>query len=750
MNFTKHIFLIAISFLGSISSFAQTKKVDVNIVALIKKMSIEEKAGQMTQIDLGVIAEGGICALKNPQTIDLKKIQEAISKYHIGSILNVGCGSGTISLENWHKILNTIYLENARLSKNNIPILYGIDAIHGANYTIGATLFPQQIAQAATWNPALVKKGYEITAYEVRATGIPWNFSPVLDLGRQPLWSRFFETFGEDVYLAKTMTKVAIEGYQGNDVSNPYKVASCMKHFLGYSMPLSGKDRTPAWISDRELREYFLPTFQTAISSGAKTVMINSGDINGTPVHANYDILTKLLRNELGFKGVAVTDWEDIYKLVNVHRIAKTKKEAVKMAIMAGIDMSMTPNDFEFTTLLVELVKEGSIPESRLDLSVKRILQLKKDLALFSQTEFEQSKYPLFGSEEHAKASYDVAKESMTLLKNKNNILPLKSNDKIFVCGPSANSLNLLNGAWTHTWQGVDASYNTKNKFTILEALQNQNGLNVSYELGVSIDSIQNIEDCLREAKKADKIIICVGETPSTEIVGNINDLTLSFPQIELINQLATLEKPIILVCNFNRPRILSVIESKVDAILYSYLPGDEGGKAIKDVLVGIENPSGKLPFTYPRFVNSFVHYDHKATEDLDVDFSMNAYKPQFDFGFGMSYTTFEYSNLIVSDTNLYGKQKITVSVTVKNSGKVKGKEVVQLYYNDLVASITPSVKKLTKFSKIELKPNETRKIEFEIKKSDFSFINKDLKRVTEPGEIELIINNLKKIIYVQ
>ena len=750
MNFTKHIFLIAISFLGSISSFAQTKKVDVNIVALIKKMSIEEKAGQMTQIDLGVIAEGGICALKNPQTIDLKKIQEAISKYHIGSILNVGCGSGTISLENWHKILNTIYLENARLSKNNIPILYGIDAIHGANYTIGATLFPQQIAQAATWNPALVKKGYEITAYEVRATGIPWNFSPVLDLGRQPLWSRFFETFGEDVYLAKTMTKVAIEGYQGNDVSNPYKVASCMKHFLGYSMPLSGKDRTPAWISDRELREYFLPTFQTAISSGAKTVMINSGDINGTPVHANYDILTKLLRNELGFKGVAVTDWEDIYKLVNVHRIAKTKKEAVKMAIMAGIDMSMTPNDFEFTTLLVELVKEGSIPESRLDLSVKRILQLKKELALFSQTEFEQSKYPLFGSEEHAKASYDVAKESMTLLKNTNNILPLKSNDRIFVCGPAANSLNLLNGAWTHTWQGVDPSYNTKNKFTILDALQNQNGLNVSYELGVSIDSIQNIEACLREAKKADKIIICVGETPSTEIVGNINDLTLSSPQIELINQLATLEKPIILVCNFNRPRILNVIESKVDAILYSYLPGDEGGKAIKDVLVGIENPSGKLPFTYPRFVNSFVHYDHKATEDLDVDFSMNAYKPQFDFGFGMSYTTFEYSNLIVSDTNFYDKQKITVSVTVKNSGKVKGKEVVQLYYNDLVASITPSVKKLMKFSKIELKPNETKKIEFEIKKSDFSFINKDLKRVTEPGEIELIINNLKKIIYVQ
>ena len=757
MNFKKHILLIAISFLGNTILFAQSKNIDIHIDALIKKMSIEEKAGQMSQIDLGVIAEGGICALKNPQTIDLAKLQEAISKYHIGSILNVGCGSGTISLDNWHKLLKIIHQENTRLSKNNIPILYGIDAIHGANYTMGATLFPQQIAQAATWNPALVKKGYEITAYEVRATGIPWNFSPVLDLGRQPLWSRFFETFGEDVYLAKTMSKIAIEGYQGNDISNPYKVASCMKHFLGYSMPLSGKDRTPAWISDRELREYFLPTFQTAISSSAKTVMINSGDINGTPVHANYDILTKLLRNELGFKGVAVTDWEDVYKLVNVHRVAKTKKDAVKMAVMAGIDMSMTPNDFEFTKLLVELVKEGSIPESRLDVSVKRILQLKKELGLFENTIVNKKNYPLFGSHEHAQASYTTAAESITLLKNENQTLPIQSTEKIFVCGPGATSMIALNGAWTHTWQGVDTAYITPGKFTILgafieygAALYEENAKRISYEIGVSFDSIINLEDCIIQAEQSDKIIVCLAEKPSTEIVGNIDDVSLPKAQIELVKSLSKLNKPIVVVCNFNRPRIINEIEPLASAILYAYLPGNEGGRAVVDIMTGKINPSGKLPFTYPRFVNNFTHYDHKLSEDVDVDFSMNSYKPQFDFGFGLSYSQFEYSNLKVKQVIQNKKNVYLVEVNIINKSNREGKEVVQLYYNDLVASITPSVKKLCGFQKVNLLPNEKKIVKFVLRKEDFSFINKDLKRVTEPGEIELIIQNLKHTINVQ
>lgn len=749
MKITHYIFAFILS-LGTALQIGAQPKYDVDIEALLKRMSIEEKAGQMTQIDLGVISEGNICALKQPQILNSDKLRQAIAVYHIGSILNVGCGSGTMSLNNWHQILNSIHEANSTWSKNKIPILYGIDAIHGANYTMGATLFPQQIAQAASWNPQLVKKGYEITAYEVRATGIPWNFSPVLDLGRQPLWSRFFETFGEDVHLAKTMSKVAIEGYQGNDISNPYKVTSCMKHFLGYSMPLSGADRTPAWISDRELREYFLPTFKTAIEANARTVMINSGDINGTPVHANYDILTTLLRNELGFTGVAVTDWEDVYKLVNVHRVAKTKKDAVKMAIMSGVDMSMTPNDFEFTTLLVELVKEGSIPESRLDLSVRRILQLKKDLGLFSQTRYPIDQYPLFGSAEHAQVSLDLAKESITLLKNKDATLPLQSQEKIFLCGPAANSLNLLNGAWTHTWQGVDSQFNTKNKPTILQALRDIEGVEVSYHQGVELDSVIDIERCVRKARNADKIVVCLGEKPATEIPGNIDDLTLSEPQIQLVEELANLGKPLILLCNFNRPRIIKRIVPLADAILYCYLLGDEGGRAIAQVLTGRENPSGKLPFTYPHLVNALVHYDRKHTEDMDVDFSENGFKPEFIFGYGQSYTNFEYSNLRFSDSNLNGNAKLTIMVDVKNIGKMQGKEVVQFYYNDLVASITPSMRKLFAYKKIELQPQQKQTVEFTCDRNDFSFINKELKRITEPGEIEIIVDNLKKILYVQ
>lgn len=729
--------------------FAQKKATGINIDSLLSLMTIEEKAGQMTQIDLGVIAQGDICKLKNPQTLDLVKLDLAISTYHIGSILNVGCGSGTISIDNWHSILNTIHSENLRQSRIKIPIIYGIDAIHGANYTMGATLFPQEIGQAATWNPSLVEQGYQVTAYETRASGIPWNFSPVLDLGRQPLWSRYFETFGEDVFLSKSMAKVAIRGLEGNDVSSPYQVAACMKHFLGYSMPLSGKDRTPAWISERELREYFLPSFETAIKQGAKTVMINSGEINGTPVHVNYDILTKLLREELGFKGVILTDWEDIYKLVSIHRVAANKKEAVRMAIMAGIDMSMTPNDFEYTKLLVELIKEGSIPIERIDASVRRILQLKKDLGLFDSNS--KNDYSLFGSKEHASISYNVASESITLLKNTNQTLPIQNKkEKILVCGPAANSLNFLNGAWTHTWQGIDSTYNTPGKLTIYQAIQkNANASSVQYVLGCTIDSVANIEECISKAQYADKIIICLGETPCTELPGNIDNLALTNAQQLLVKRLQELKKPIILVCCFNRPRIINNLVENSDAIIYSYLPGDEGGRAIADCIYGIVNPSGKLPFTYPSNVNAITHYDHKASEDLATDFSMNAYKPQFDFGFGLSYTSFEYTSFSLSKNTLSGNDSIEVSVTVKNTGNTKGKEVVQLYYTDLVASITPSVKKLMGFSKIELMPQESKEQRFMIHRSDLSFINKDLKRVTEDGEFQIMINNQKKSLYV-
>ena len=724
---------------------------DAALDSLMAKMSVEEKVGQMTQIDLGVIAEGGICALKQPQQINLAKLREAITKYKIGSILNVGCGSGTISRADWSSLLQTIHKENKKLSRLQIPILYGIDAIHGANYTKGATLFPQQIGQAATWNPLLVEKANAVSAYETRATGIPWNFSPVLDLGRQPLWSRFFETYGEDVCLASAMAHAAIRGLQGDSVSSKYKVAACMKHFLGYSFSLSGKDRTPVWLPEREMRAYFLPTFQEAIATGAKTVMINSGDINGTPVHANYDILTTLLRDELKFEGVAVTDWEDIYKLENLHRVAANKKDAVKMAIMAGVDMSMVPNDFQFCDLLVQLVKEGAIPESRLDLSVRRILRLKRDLGLFSETMFANKDYPNFGSATFANLSYQTASESITLLKNKERILPLRdTKEKLLVCGPAAHSLNLLNGAWTHTWQGVDTTTNTPGKKTILQALQQQWGSAIVYEKGASLDALQEEEQLLEKAKTVDKIVVCLGELPCTEVPGNIKSLDLPEAQLQLVKQLAKSGKPIILVCCFNRPRILTPIIPLVAAIVYAYLPGDEGGMAIADCLLGKVNPSGKLPFTYPAASNDLVHYDRKRTEDLDIDFSMNAYQPSFDFGFGLSYTKFTYTPIIISADTLKKGSKILVNCKVKNTGAVKGAEVVQLYYNDLVASITPSVKKLTAFQKIVLAPNEEQRVQFELDAAHFSFINKNNERVTEPGWIELLIDQQKKLIYVE
>jgi beta-glucosidase len=732
--------------------YAQTPDID----ALLKQMTVAEKVGQMSQIDLGVIAVGDICALKNPQTLDIAKLKLAISKYHIGSILNVGCASGTIALDNWRNIVATIDTENKANSRLKVPIVYGIDAIHGVTYTMGGTLFPQEIGQAATWNPAMVEKANAISAYETRASYLPWNFSPVLDLGRQPLWSRFFETYGEDVCLAKAMGKAAVTGLQGDDVGDKYKVGACMKHFLGYSMSLSGKDRTPAWISDRELREYFLPTFEQAIKTGAKSVMINSGDINGTPVHANYDILTTLLRNELGFKGVAVTDWEDIYKLVNLHRVAANKKEAVKMAIMAGIDMSMTPNDFQFNDLLIELVTEGSVPESRLDESVRRILLFKKDLGLFNQMFFDKKNYDKFGSAEHAAVNYAVASEVITLLKNEKNLLPLlnkneNSKDKILVCGAAANSMNLLNGAWTHSWQGTDTLYNTKGKLTILQAMQQHFGKNnVLYAKGSDLDTLRDMKFCIKQAKKADKIVVCLGETPCTEMPGNIDDLQLSVAQRTLVLELSKLNKPIILVCCFNRPRIIHDILPKASAVLYGYLPGDEGGRAIADCISGTVNPSGRLPFTYPRATGDIVHYDHKTTEDLHTDFSMKAYRPEFDFGFGMSYTTFSYAPMTVSKTTIGDNETLEVRVSVTNTGKTAGKETVQLYYNDLVASITPAVKKLTDFKKIDLKAGETKEVVFTINKSNFSFINKKLERVTEAGEIELMISTQKKMIVVQ
>lgn len=717
-----------------------------NVDSLIARMSLEEKIGQMTQIDLGVIARGSICNLEQPQALDSLKLAAAITKYHIGSVLNVGCGSGAMSMERWRDILSQIHAANKRLSRLNIPIIYGIDAIHGANYTLGSTLFPQQIGLAATWDTALVRRVFAASAYETRAGGTPWNFSPVLDVARQPLWSRFFETFGADVLLCSRMATAAVLGLQGNNPAAPHSVAACMKHFLGYGIPLSGKDRTPAWIPDRELRAYFAPPFQAAINQGAMTLMVNSGAINGIPVHANQDILTGLLRKELGFEGVAVSDWEDIHKLVQVHQVAPNLKEAVYMSISAGLDMSMTPNDFAFCTLLAELVREGRISEQRIDSSVRRILLLKTKLGLFETPMYEAASYQDFASAKHKQLNYEAAAASLTLLKNEASVLPLKPRERIFVCGPAAHSMHLLNGAWSRTWQGTDTSFSHLPGQTIAACLSQVQGTNF-----VADDSkCTDLKQLMRLAKGSDKIVICLAEQPGTEIPGNIDDLNLPKPQQELVQALTGLGKPIILVCCFGRPRIIHEQAATSDAVLYAYLPGDEGGRAIADALCGRINPSGRLPFTYPRTANEFVHYDHTASEEIHTDFSNTAYRPEFDFGAGLSYTRFRYDTLLVSDTSIGIQDSVVLSVHVSNTGSRSGQETVQLYYRDQVASITPAVKKLAAFRKIQLEPGAQGTVQFVLRPSDFAFVGKNLKYTIEPGVVTLQVDRFHQNINIR
>ncbi|MFK7757994.1 MAG: beta-glucosidase [Flavobacteriales bacterium] len=710
---------------------------DPEIDKLIANMSIEEKVGQMTQINLDVISVGEVFNLKEPHELDSVKLDSAINHYYVGSVLNVG--GHTYSREHWEEIITELQ-GTAIAEGNNIPIIYGIDAIHGVNYTADATLFPQQIAQAATWNPALIEEGASVTAYECRASGIPWNFSPVLDIGRQPLWSRFFETYGEDVYLAERMTEACIQGYQGPDPSNPEKVAACMKHFLGYSTPLSGKDRTPAWIPERQLREYFLPTFQEAIKQNALTIMINSGELNGIPVHADHEILTTLLRDELGFKGLAVTDWEDIIKLYRDHKVAVDMRDAVKMAIDAGIDMSMTPNDYSFNIALIDLVKSGEIAESRLDLSCRRILWVKKQLGLMDNPMPDFASYTKFASDEHKESARNTARESITLLKNEGDLLPLSAAQNIFLCGPSANSLNVQNGAWTHTWQGIDQTYNTKGVKTLMESIKESSEGQVEFILGSDLLEEKNIAEAASAARSAEVIVIGLGETPSTEKPGDIEDLTLPQAQINLVKELNKLGKPMVFVLMFNRPRIISEIEPLADAILHAYLPGDYGGEALAEVIYGKVNPSGHLPFTYPKHTGSFVSYDHKYTETLDAKFGRDAFNPQYEFGFGMSYADFSYSNL-KSDKSTYSEADvIKVSVDVKNTSGVTGKDVVQVYVNDHVASITPSVKRLRGFQKVEIAAGAQETVTIEIPVENLSFVDKNNDWIIEKGTFTILV----------
>ncbi|MGC9513068.1 MAG: glycoside hydrolase family 3 N-terminal domain-containing protein [Fidelibacterota bacterium] len=742
---------------------------DQFINTLLSEMTLEEKVGQMTQITIQVVSQqpGNT---RQHHILDQEKLEEAILKYHVGSILNVWEKAHTAPY--WHEIISAIDRFVQKTDKK-IPVIYGIDAIHGASYTDGATLFPQSIAMAASRNLELMKKNAEITALETRASGIPWNFNPVLGVGRNPLWPRFWETFGEDTYLASTFGKIYIEGLQGDDVSASDRVAACAKHYLGYSVPLSGKDRTPAWIPIRELREIFLPPFAEAVDAGVLTVMVNSSEINGEPVHASYFYLTELLKGELGFKGLVVTDWNDINMLYKREKVAKDQREAVKIAVLAGIDMSMVPYDFSFFTHLVNLVQDGEVPLSRIDDAVTRILRVKYRLGLFENTVPDPALLARIATPEAQKINLDAAREVITLLKNKNQILPLKKNKKVLVTGPNANRLSVLNGGWTITWQGNEESLYPQEKFTVLEAIENKIGRkNVIYEPGSTFDQKVDIPKAVKAAENADVIVACLGEETYCETPGNINDLRLPDAQYELFTSLAATGKPIVMVLIEGRPRIVEPIAEIADAILMAYLPGIEGGPAIADILFGDVNPSGKLPFTYPRYVNDLMTYDHKHSEETSsnqyyprrsfdsglsdtsmeeaIPLPFNQYNPQWPFGFGLSYTSFEYENLHLDSEILTQNKPLTITVSVKNTGKRMGKEVVELYTRDEVASITPSVKKLKGFQKIELQPGESKDVTFTLTYEDLSFMNRELDRVTEPGDFTVLINNLSKGFYVK
>jgi beta-glucosidase len=749
------IFAVALFSCNSNNSVKSNKldpAIEKSITSILNKMSIEEKVGQTCQVTLdAILLKDSANKLVKPHQIDKNKLNQAIVEYNVGSILNVS--NHTFTLEKWNSIIKDVQA-TALKTNHKVPIIYGVDAIHGATYIQNSTLFPQEIGLAATWDVSQARKMAEITAYETRASGVPWNFSPVLDLGRKPIWSRFFETLGEDVYLAKTFGTAIVNGYQNGQRIDSNHVIACLKHYVGYSYPSSGRDRTPALIPNRIMEEYYLPPFKDAIDAGALTVMVNSGEVNGIPGHANKYLLTDILKEKWGFIGFSVSDWEDF---INLHKVAQTDstlKDAIATAINAGVDMSMVPNNPEYKSyckLLVELVQEGKVSEKRLNDAVRRIIRVKYYANLFddsnSSSDFDYSK---FGSEEFKNAAYNAASESVTLLKNNKDILPLSKDKSILLLGPTANSLNCLNGAWTHTWQGIDPSYNNSFptiKDAIKEKFQNVSFFEGSKMLMVNGDEADlpanDLNKAVSAAKSSDVAIICVGELPSTERPGDIYSLDLPLEQQLIVKEISKTGIPIVLVLVEGRPKIIREIEPLSNAILQAYLPGDQGGQVIADILAGDVIPSGKLPYTYPRYNGVIMYYDHKQSEVINANTWKNDfYNPQWDFGYGLSYSSFSYSNLSLSTNKLSSNDKLIVSVDVKNTGEFKAKEVVQLYVRDHYATISPSLKKLKRFSKIELAVNETRTVEFLIGKEDLQFYGIENNWITEDGKFSVMISN--------
>jgi len=742
--------LILIAFLLFLNTNAQQKSIDKKVDSILSLMTLKEKAGQMLNIGLPAILQGNYWGTRDKTIYDSAKFKNLIVDYAVGSIHNTP--GYPAEREGWFQIVKKIQDSAMSKSRLKIPVLYGIDNIHGANYVFGSILFPHQIAVAATWNTEMSKICGKITSYESRAASLPWNFNPNVDVAMNPLWGRISESFGEDPYLVSEMGVAYIKGSQENGLQDSKSTAVCLKHFVGYAAGKNAKDRANALIPENSLRQYYLPTFEKAIQSGAMGVMISSNAVNGIPCHINKHYITDILKGEMSFKGVVISDFSDVDFLYEGHLVAKDKREATKMAVNAGLDMLMNPFGADVVDIIVDLVEKGEIPMSRIDDAARRVLRLKYELNLFKVPYSNPKNYPEFASKAHVEANYKMASEAITLLKNKDNILPLSSSKKVLVTGYSANSINVLNGAWSRSFLGRETKYNDPSKFTILDAIRKQVGTtNVEFVEGTDYLEDINSDKAVEKAKNVDYVVVCVGEIPASEKPSDINELQLPEVQQDLIKKLSAAGKPIILVMVQGRPRIIREVEPLVDAIVMGYYPGEEGGRAISDVLFGKINPSGKLPYTYPKYTGNALPYYYKKTDIKDADWGYNGFYPQFEFGFGLSYTTFEYSNLKISTENLKGNEELKISIDVKNTGTREGKETVEVYSKDLVASVSPDSRKLIRFTKINLKPGETKTVNFSISESDLAFIGIENKWITEEGEFELQVggnpqNLLKKV----
>ena len=724
-------------------------KIEAQVEQTLKKLTLEEKIGQMMELvtDLfGANDKNGVFY------IDEHKTDSILSRYKIGSILNAP-NTCAPTAKQWEKYISQI--QKISMKRIGIPCVFGLDQNHGSTYTQDGTLFPQNINVAATFNREIARRSAEATAYETRAVSVPWTYSPTVDLGRDARWPRIWENFGEDCYLSSEMGKAMVYGFQGEDPNNidQYHIATSMKHFMGYGVPWTGKDRTPAYISPADLREKHFAPFLAGLQAGALTVMVNSASVNGMPMHANKDILTGWLKEETGWDGVLITDWADINNLYTREMVAKDKKDALRIAINAGIDMIMEPYSCDACGYLIELVKEGKIPMSRIDDACRRVLRMKYRLDLFKNPTQKLKNYPKFGGEEFAKLALEGATESMVLLKNEGNILPLQHGKKILLTGPNANQMRCLDGGWSYTWQGHRSDEFAGKYNTIYEAFCNEYGKeNVILNQGVTYnekgkyweENEPQILGAVAAAKDADVIVACIGENSYTETPGNLTDLWLSENQRNLVKALAQTGKPVILVLNEGRPRLIADIEPLAQGIIDILIPGNMGGDALVNLVSGKSNFSGKMPYTYPKEINSLANYDFKKSEEvgtMEGAYDYNAkITQQWGFGYGLSYTSYKYSNLKVSQSDFRHGDIIKVSVDVKNTGKVAGKESVLLFSSDLIASMVPDGRRLRAFDKVELQPGETKTMTFELKADDLAFVGWNGKWRLEEGDFKLMI----------